>query len=1132
MREFIEVFFDKYLAKRNYAETLSYFTEDVVYIGTGRQEIAIGKKALEELLQEEMRKIPQPFQYDMYDYAEREEAENQKNVFANFKVVLVQGENRTEMIARFTGSCVKKDGEWKICCMHMSSAASEQNEGDFFPLMYGTTVRGTLSADSENELMKLATTSLPGGVLGRYLEDGFPLYTINEKMLDILGYTYEELLEVSREEVCNLIYEEDREKVKEWAYHQLRQSEQCEIEYRLVAKGGNPVWVNDIGRRITVDSGKEAVISIISDITEKVQNRLEEKNVQQKMKILAYTDSLTGLGNRTKFNEKLKQCGPAEINACVVADINNLKLCNEKYGHSEGDTMIIDAAQAIATAYEGIGDCYRIGGDEFCVLISESGKDEILRALETAKSYMEAQNKERKVPLSVAFGYAIQESADENAKQLFDHSVEMMHDVKLRMKNEFSVYREEKITNYLNVLKFFKKITDNYFFIWDIPRDELWYFDDIDKEYAVHINDKPTIAAKETERFVYPPDYPMLAEDLGRIAQGVQKEHNLNYRWVNKKGEIVWINCYGQTITDDEGKPFCMIGRVSDQMLRHLYHPVTKLFNKEKLLQDFAQGEVSDGYFILLSVDDSDDDSVKNGKGQELQIIKKCAEILENSAIARHIWHTEENCFALYLDVESEAEVREIYNNLLQELEGICTVCAGVVPDNDEMFEYKQDLYTCAELTLEKARAIGKNTLLFFAKEDMEKQEKAVRLLEELQHSIANGCEGFYLNYQPLVRSGNYQIYGAEALLRYHSETMGEVYPDEFNPLLEQSKLINKVGLWILETALRQCGEWRKRLPGFHINVNFSVVQLSEPDIAEKVLKILEKIGMPGEALTIELTENIQIHDISYLNEIFRVWREAGVELSIDDFGTGYASMGYLNELNVAEIKIDRLFVAQIGEATYNYKLISSVIDFAKNTNIRIICEGVEEIRELVVLERLAPNLIQGYLFAKPCDKETFERSFVDDKTEEHKEYTKQIQDIYQYKNMMNIVHFDAKDILRETQVGLWIIRINEQELYYEMYADETMEQVLGVDRKYTPVECYQFWYSRISPDYVDYVAENVKHMMESEKVVQLQYPWIHPELGEVIVRCSGKRVEDSDGMVTLNGYHRIVSTIEETEKL
>lgn len=1131
LKDFITVFFECYLEKRNFEETLSYFTEDVIYIGTGKHEIAIGKQAVRELLSEEMKALPHPFCYDMYDYEEEAISENQWEVFANFKVVLEQDENQPKMYARYTASIVRTQDGWKMSCMHMSVASSEQKEGQFFPLMYGTAVKGTLSVDSENELMQLAATSLPGGVLGRYLEEGFPLYTINEKMLDILGYTYDELLEISQEKVSSLIYEEDREKVTDWAYHQLKSEGQGEIEYRLLAKDGYPVWVSDMGRRIVVEEGKEVVISIISDITERVRKRLEEQIIRQKMEHLAYTDSLTGLGNRAKFNEKLLQNGHSEHLACVMADVNNLKQCNEKYGHGKGDAMITDVAKVIKEVYGEMGSCYRIGGDEFCVLMEGSTEEEVLISLDKVRACLDEGNRDREIPLSVAFGYAIRESDEESAKEIFERSDEMMHAVKSRMKQDFSVYREEKITNYLNVLKFLRKITDNYFFIWDIPRDEFWFYDDVDKEYAVHIDDRPTLAAEEVQRFVYPADYRMLQEDLNRIGSGEQKEHNMNYRWVNKRGEIVWVNCYGQVIADDEGRPFCMIGRVSDQMLRHLYHPVTKLFNKEKLLQDLTQGMLSGGYFLLLSVDYLDSEGVSDGKAIDIQVVKKCAEVLEQSQITQYLWHTEENCFALYLDMTSETQVQEVFQALLCKLEDICTIYAGAVPDVEEMLEYKQDLYICAKLTLGKAQEHGKNSLLFFEKKDMEKQEKAIRLLDELQRSVENGCEGFYLNYQPLVKSGNYQIYGAEALLRYHSETMGEVYPDEFIPLLEQTKLINKVGLWILETALLQCKCWRNWLPEFHINVNFSVVQLGERDVADKVLNILEKTEMPGAALTIELTESIQIHDISYLNEIFRVWREAGVELSIDDFGTGYASMGYLHKLNVAEIKIDRMFVAQIGEATYNYKLISSVIDFAKNTNIRIICEGVEEVRELVVLEQLAPNLIQGYLFSKPCDKETFERSFLDNHTIEFETHMKQIQEIYRYKNAMNVVHFDAKDILRETEVGLWIIRIDEEKQYYEMYADETMEHVLAVDRKYTPEECYHFWFDRIKPEYVDYVAENVNHMMESDKVVQLQYPWMHPQLGEVIVRCSGKRLEDSDGKITLTGYHRLVSTIEETRK-
>lgn len=854
-----------------------------------------------------------------------------------------------------------------------------------------------------------------------------------------------------------------------------------------------------------------------------------EEDIRRAMMKLAYTDALTGMGNRTAFNEKIKEYADCKRLACVVADVNNLKLCNDKYGHSEGDKMIQDTAECIEAAFEQLGSGYRIGGDEFCVLIRERGKEELLEALENVAALITERNKNRVMPLSVAFGFALREGTQESVETLFNRADEMMYDVKRRMKNEFPVYREEKISNYLNVLRILQKSTDDYLFLWDIDRDEFWYFEEIDREYDVHISDGPTVTAKEVERFVYPEDRQMIAEDLQRVANGVQKEHNLSYRWVNKKGEPVWINCRGQSIMDNKGKPFVMIGRVSDQILRYLYHPVTKLFNKEKLFLDYAEKNISSGYFMLACVDNLENINLERGRSYGDRVIWAAAQVLEHCVPIQNLWHVEGNRFAIYLPVGTTKEVEEIYRKLLKELTEICTISAGAVPGREGTFENIRDLYAGAELTLEKARTSGTKSLAFFSKEELEKKIQTMELLEELRCSAENGCKGFYLYYQPLVRSGNYQIYGAEALLRYHSEKFGVVYPDEFIPLLEQSKLIKEVGIWVLEQALCQCREWRKWMPKFHINVNFSVVQLSEPDIAERVLEVLEKTKMPGEALTIELTESIQLHRIQYLNEIFKVWRDTGINLSIDDFGTGYASLGYLKELNVDEIKIPKLFVEHIDEATYNYRLIRNMIDFAKNNNIRICCEGVEEIRELAVLEQLAPTLIQGYLFARPCESSMFERSFLNQEEDGCQAYAEHIQEIYQYKNDLNVVHFDVKDILRENDMGLWIIRIHEKNGYCEMYADETMERVLGVDKKYTPMECYHFWFDRIAEKYVDYVRRNVRYMCEAEKVVQLQYPWNHPTLGEVIVRCSGKRTEDADGMVTLKGCHRIVSTIEET---
>lgn len=854
-----------------------------------------------------------------------------------------------------------------------------------------------------------------------------------------------------------------------------------------------------------------------------------EQRYRWELEKIAYIDSLTGLENRAAFTRELEQYGDNADAACVVADVNNLKLCNDRYGHLEGDKIISDAAECIFNAFGKLGKCYRIGGDEFCVLIPEADSTQILAALGDMERLVEDKNTHRAMPLSVACGYALREN-NESMEHLFNRSDEMMYDVKYRMKKEFPVYSQERIKNYLNVLSILSKSTESYLYLWDIARDENWFFGDVDSSFAIRKDGRPMNKTADMEAIIHPADRKMLHDDLQLIAEGKKKTHNMNYRWMNRDGEPVWISCRGTVIDDDKGRPFVMIGMVSDKKLKYLYHPLTRLFNKNKMIQDLKESflEKNKGYFMFAGIDNLANINLRFGRSYGDTVIKHCGEIMERAAGVQNIWHVENNCFALYLDVDTADDVQKIFAGLQNELSDMCTISAGVVPDSIGMLHDEHNLYECGEMTFEKAKSSGNGTIIFFSQQDLEKRIKTIRFLEELQASVDNGCKGFYLCYQPQVKTGNYQVYGAEALLRYHSDERGEVYPDEFIPLLEQSKLINQVGMWVLETALRQCREWREQVKDFRISVNFSAIQLREKDIADKVLKVLEKTGMPGSALTVEITESVQLQKSENFTEIFAKLRNEKIEISIDDFGTGYASMGYLKSMNVNEIKIDRMFVKGIEEATYNYRLISNMIEFAKNNSIRICCEGVESMQELTVLEGLSPNLIQGYLFAKPCKKETFEHLFIDSSTVEYRQNMEYVQRIYKYKDRMQVIYFNTKDILRKTDLGLWIIRINEEEQYYEMHADETMERVIAVDKKYTPQECYRYWFDRIKEGYVDYVRENVKRMIESDKVVQLQYPWIHPELGEVIVRCSGKRVEDSDGFITLEGYHRIISNIEE----
>lgn len=858
----------------------------------------------------------------------------------------------------------------------------------------------------------------------------------------------------------------------------------------------------------------------------------ETKDITEKevLERLAYIDALTGLENRAAFSKKMSESENVDNIACVILDVNNLKLCNDRYGHGEGDRMIIDAAMCINDAFGNIGFCYRIGGDEFSVMIYGKAEEDIAYSVAKLNESITAKNCDRKMPLSIAYGYSFRENRHEKIEHLINRSDERMYEMKYRMKKQFPVYCEERIKNYLNVLEVLSKSTNDYLFMWSIAaKDEIYFLGSHCDKYIDTDGIRSRISTEELTAIIYEEDRELLLTDLSELMMGVKKIHNLNYRWVSRKGEVVWINCRGRVIDDDKGNPFVMIGRVSEAEMNLLLNPVTGLFNKNKLMEELklVYQAATKGYFILIDIDNMGDINIRFGREYGDNILRNFAGVLQEITGNKRIYHVEHDSFAVFCEGISEKDVYDIFEKIQEKIEMRYTISVGVVPNDSGVFDDENNLFDCAKQTLDKVKKYGKNTISLFSHEDIMQRIADIELYEELKESVKNNFEGFYLCYQPQVHAGNYSVYAAEALLRFISPKRGRVFPNQFIYILENSHLINKVGLWVLEKALLQCKEWRKTIKDMRISVNFSTIQMEESDVADKVLTILEKTQMPGNSLTIEITESIQLQEIYRFSEIFEKWKNAGIEISIDDFGTGYSNMGYLKKLNVDEIKIDRMFVNQIDEGTYNYRLINNMIEFAKMNSIRICCEGVENMHELAVLEGLSPNLLQGYLFDKPCESSDFTEIYINTNDSKYKERLDFINEIYNYKEERQIIHFDPKDILRITDVGLWIIRINEAKNHFEMHADETMERVMGMDNKYNPQETYKYWFERIKSGCETYVREKVNLMINVDKVVQLEYPWIHPQLGEVRVRCCGRRIEDSDGMIVLEGYHRIISTIE-----
>ncbi len=679
---------------------------------------------------------------------------------------------------------------------------------------------------------------------------------------------------------------------------------------------------------------------------------------------------------------------------------------------------------------------------------------------------------------------------------------------------------------YRDMLEFQSQSTDDFLYLIDFPHDQAYFFGNIDKDYSLRDDGKDIHSIMDLMKIVHPADHRALGEDFGRIQAGLQAVHNMNYRWITRDGRVVWINCRGNVVlSDEQGLPVLMIGRVSEETLRHLYKPLTGLWNKTKLREDIPDRLARDsGYLMLVDIDSLAAINLRHGRDYGNRLLREVANLLAEAPGVSAVYHTEHNNFATVIDAANTATVEAVFTQLQETLKKKCTLSAGVVPVSHAVFSDVSSLLDAAKLTLNRAKTHTAFRLEFFSMAEINRKFAELTLLDELSRSTQSDFDGFALNYQPQLNAGNYNIYGIEALLRFTSPSRGPVSPDEFIPLLEQSHLIDTVGIWVMREALRQCRDWRRTIPDLHMSVNISIVQFEEPYLAEHIMEILRELELPGDVLTIEITESVMLRESPHIASSMKYLKAAGVSLSIDDFGMGYSNYSYLKMLNVNEIKIDRSFISGIEMDTYNYKLISSILEFARVNAIRVCCEGVESTRELAVLEALHPDIYQGYLFDRPLTARDMEDAYIRGGTAAHAERAAFVQKLYAFKEKMGIIHFNPIDILRRNNIGLWIIRIDPEQRYCEMHVDDTMERLLGVDRKYTPEECYTFWYDRIAKEYIDYMAVKLKLMIETDKIVQLEYTWEHPLYGEITVRCNGRRVENSDGMIVLEGYHRILT--------
>jgi diguanylate cyclase (GGDEF)-like protein/PAS domain S-box-containing protein len=493
----------------------------------------------------------------------------------------------------------------------------------------------------------------------------------------------------------------------------------------------------------------------------------------------------------------------------------------------------------------------------------------------------------------------------------------------------------------------------------------------------------------------HPDDFALTDAFMLRMQQGEIDSFQVERRYLHADGAVIWCLINTASVRDDDETPRYALTqflditerrKLEDQLSHQAVHDsLTGLPNRTLLLDRLDQATSSarrnGGTVAVLFLDVDNfkvvNDSLGHAAGDLLLInvaegLRRC--LREEDSVAR--FGGDE--FVIVGRVRGPNDAIGIAERVIETLrqpiviqgrEIIVNLSIGIALSEGGALG-RHDLLRHADIAMYRAKARGKGSYDLF---DEAMHDTAIQRLE-LEHDLrrALGRGEFRLAYQPIISIQTGEVAGFEALIRWDHPRHGEMRPDLFIPLAEETGLIVPIGEWILSEACRQAVEWQPASNGngFRMAVNLSARQFRQADLLQQVTRAIDESGLAPELLTLELTESDIMQNANEATERLVALKQLGVRIAIDDFGTGYSSLAYLHQFPVEVLKIDRSFIARIGTNQDATPIVSATIAIAHALGMLIVAEGIETSEQLDVLRSLGCDRGQGYHFARPLSVE------------------------------------------------------------------------------------------------------------------------------------------------------------------
>lgn len=486
------------------------------------------------------------------------------------------------------------------------------------------------------------------------------------------------------------------------------------------------------------------------------------------------------------------------------------------------------------------------------------------------------------------------------------------------------------------------------------------------------------------KELVHPHDQEEYLEGIGKRLQGIDLDCELCVRMRGKDGFYYMFSIHVNALHDVDDNLEYLVVIIKNENIFPEIDALTDLYSYARYVKDLERGIAGGGNLAILQiqVEGFNTFNLIYGLDYSNELLRAIAlQFIYMMDGDKAVYRLEGERFVFILKkagretlLEFEQQVRDVLNDGIMaagKLTSLKMDSGAILLEN-----YKGDSSSVrgqVSYALDHSIHRHQGKLVIFNDEVQTSRGADLALMKVIHQSVCNNCEGFYVEYQPIVTADTGDVVGAEALVRWSREPYGKVPPGMFIEWMETDPSMYDLGNYVLRTALMEMGKLLTIKPDFFVNVNVSVRQLERPEFRKELLKILADTDFPANNLCLELTERCKDFPLDKLKQEVIFFQSCGIRVAMDDYGTGSASSNIVMNIPMDEIKLDMSFIRGIMDNPKNQAMVRSILNFAHKTNMATCLEGVENEELQNFLRDYNATWFQGYYYAKPLPAHSLE---------------------------------------------------------------------------------------------------------------------------------------------------------------